>query len=100
MSWKKIYLEFRVHRKKCTSDHAIHWVITTKSSSCLWRQGLIKYPRNREVSGFHGLASEGLIWKALESRYLKKTTTKDALGNILDSLSLRIMKAIRVPLEG
>lgn len=36
-----------------------------------------------------------LIWK--DARYLKRTTIKDALGNILDS-SLRIIKAITFPL--
>lgn len=41
-----------------------------------------------------------LIWNALESRYLKKTMTNDALGNILDALSLRIIKAIRFPFKG
>lgn len=38
--------------------------------------------------------------EALESRYLKKTMTNDALGNILDALSLRIIKAIRFPFKG
>ena len=46
-------------------------------------------------AGLRGL----LIWKALGSMWvLKRTTTKDALGNILDSLSLRITKAVRFPL--
>lgn len=38
--------------------------------------------------------------EALESRYLKKTMTNDALRNILDALSLRIIKAIRFPFKG
>lgn len=38
------------------------------------------------------------MWKALDSRSLKRTITRDALGNILDSLSLRIINAIRFPL--
>lgn len=39
-----------------------------------------------------------LIWKVLDARYLKRTTIRDALGNTLDSSSLRIIKAIRFPL--
>lgn len=38
-----------------------------------------------------------LIWKVLDCRHLKRTTTEAALGNILDLFSLRIIKAIRFP---
>lgn len=34
----------------------------------------------------------------MDARYLKRATIKDALGNILDSSSLRIIEAIRFPL--
>lgn len=35
--------------------------------------------------------------KALDSRYLKRATIKDALGNILDTVSFRVIKAVRFP---
>lgn len=63
-----------------------------------WRVGLTEHLGSSDRwiswSGLGGL----LIWKVLDARYLTRTTIKDALGNILDSSSLRIIEAIRFPL--
>ena len=100
---------FRVHRKKYTRSSIPVAMLFTRVLpalfSCLGANEVVGAGEVRKVSqkqrcqwvswpGLRGL----LIWKALESRYLKRTTTKDALRNILDSLSLRIIKAVRFSL--